>query len=190
MDLGRASLPKYLVMAVVGALAGYLGVSMARGSAAQHWITLACGVLVLLFVAYVIWLLTFRNQATRTATPAQRQAALQFAPPPGMGVVYVYRRQLVGLLVGLDVTLDGKLLGQTRGMRFYRLETPPGRHVLGGDRKCPEPLEVSVAEGEVAYVEQELVMGMLKGSYRYVRIADLRQAQQAIYSCKLLLPAS
>lgn len=189
MNLGRASLPKYLALALVGGLAGYVGVSMARGSAAQHWITLACGVLVLFFIGYVLWLLAFKNRATRTATPAQKQAALQFAATPGKGVIYVYRKQLVGLLVGLDLMLDGKLLGQTRGLRFYRFEVEPGRHVLGGDRKCPEPLEVNVADGEVAYVEQEIVMGIVKGGYRYTRITNLPQAQQALHSCKLLLPA-
>ena len=37
------------------------------------------------------------------------------------------------------------------------------------------------------YIEQELVMGLVKGSYRYRQVPDLKQAQQAVYSCKLLL---
>lgn len=189
MNLGRASLPKYLVLAAIGAVGGFLCVFLAKGTAAENWILLLCGVLVLLFFGYVIWLLAFKNKSTRNATPAQKQAALQFASTPGKGVIYVYRKQLVGLLVGLDVSLDGTLIGQTRGLRFYRLEVEPGRHVLGGDRKCPEPLEVNVADGEVAYVEQEIVMGMVKGSYRYTRVADVPQAQRSIHSCKLLLPA-
>jgi len=105
-------------------------------------------------------------------------------------VIYLYRNQLVGLLVGLNVVLDGQPVGQTRGFRFYRLEVAAGTHVLSGDGKCPEPLEVTVAEGEIAYVEQEIVMGMVKGGYRYNRIADIPKAQKAIYGCKLLLGAS
>lgn len=190
MNLGRASLPKYLALFIVGAIGGLVVVSLARGSAAQTWIFIACILMLLAFFGYVIWMLAFKNKTTRTATPAEKQAALQFAPTPGKGVIYVYRKQLVGLLVGLDVLLDGKVIGQTRGLRFYRLEVEPGPHHLGGDKKCPQPLELTVADGEVAYVEQEIVMGMVKGGYRYTRITNPPQAQQAIYSCKLLLPTN
>lgn len=190
MNLGRASLPKYLVLVIVGAVGGLVTVSLARGTAAQSWIFIACILLLLAFFGYVIWLLAFKNRTTRAATSAEKQAALQFAPVQGKGVIYLYRKQLVGLLVGLDVVLDGKVIGQTRGLRFYRLQVEPGRHLLGGDKKCPQPLEVVIADGEVAYVEQEIVMGMVKGSYRYTRITNLPQAQQAIYSCKLLLPTN
>ncbi|HET6784267.1 MAG TPA: hypothetical protein VFH12_10565, partial [Pseudoxanthomonas sp.] len=62
-------------------------------------------------------------------------------------------------------------------------------HILSGDKKCPESLEVEVAACEIAYVEQEITMGMVKGGYRYNRIADIPKAQQAIYGCKLLLSA-
>lgn len=75
-------------------------------------------------------------------------------------------------------------------MRFYRLEVEPGTHVLAGDGKCPEPLHFHIAAGEVLYIEQELVMGLVKGSYRYRQVTDLPQAQQAVYSCKLLLAHS
>jgi hypothetical protein len=190
MNLGRASLPKYLVLSLIGAVGGFVLILVARGSGAERWLMVGCVVMLLAFLAYVVWLLAFKNKSTRVASPAQKQAALQFAPVPGKGVIYVYRKQLVGLLVGLNVVLDGKPVGQTRGLRFYRLEVEPGTHVLSGDNKCPESLQVNVAAGEVAYVEQEITMGMVKGGYRYNRIADIPRAQQAIYSCKLLLGES
>ena len=189
MNLGRASLPKYLALSLIGAVGGFVLIFVARGSGAERWLTIGCIALLLGFLAYLVWLLAFKNKSTRTASPAQKQAALQFAPSPGKGVIYVYRKQLVGLLVGLNVILDGKLVGQTRGLRFYRLEVEPGTHILSGDKKCPDALEVTVADGEVAYVEQEIVMGMVKGGYRYNRIANIPLAQQSIYSCKLLLDA-
>ena len=190
MNLGRASVPKYLALSLIGAVGGFVAIFLARGSGGERWLMIGCAVILLAFLVYVVWLLAFKNKSTHVASQAQKQAALQFAPSPGKGVVYVYRKQLVGLLVGLNVVLDGKSVGQTRGLRFYRLEVEPGTHSLSGDKKCPESLEVTVAEGEIAYVEQEIVMGMVKGSYRYNRIANIPQAQQAIYSCKLLLGAS
>jgi uncharacterized protein DUF2846 len=190
MDLGRASLPKYLALSLIGAVGGVLLIFLARGSGAERWLMIGCALILLALLGYVAWLLTVKNKSTHVASPAQKQAALQFAPSPGKGVIYLYRSQLVGLLVGLNVVLDGRPVGQTRGFRFYRLEVAPGTHVLSGDSKCPEPLEVTVGEGEIAYVEQEIVMGVVKGGYRYKRIADVPKAQQAIYGCKLLLGTS
>ena len=190
MNLGRASLPKYLALSLIGAVGGFVLILLVRGSQTERWLMIACALFALAFLAYVVWLLAFKNKSTRTASPEQKQQALQFAPSPGKGVIYLYRSQFVGLLVGLNVVLDGQAVGQTRGFRFYRLEVAPGTHLLSGDNKCPEPLEVTLAEGEIAYVEQEIVMGMVKGSYRYNRIADIPKAQQAIYGCKLLLGAS
>ena len=190
MNLGRASLPKYFALSLIGGVGGFVLILLVRGSESERWLMIGCALFALGFLAYVVWLLAFKNKSTRVGSQAQKQAALQFAPSPGKGVIYVYRKQLVGLLVGLNVVLDGKPVGQTRGLRFYRLEVEPGTHVLSGDKKCPESLEVTVAEGEIAYVEQEITMGMVKGGYRYNRIANIPQAQQAIYSCKLLLGAN
>ena len=187
MNLGRASIPKYLLLSLLGAVAGVLAFSLFRSAAWERGIMMLALLILAGFLAYAVWLLAFKNRATRVATPQQKQAALQFLPLADKGVIYVYRKQLVGLLVGLDVMLDGKQIGQTRGLRFYRLELAPGTHVLAGDRKCPEPLTFQIAAGEVLYIEQELVMGLVKGSYRYRQVTDLSQAQQAVYSCKLLL---
>ena len=187
MDLGRASVPKYLLLTFIGAVAGLLAFFLFRSAAWERGIMLLALLILAGFLVYVIWLLAFKNRATRVATPQQKQVALEFAALADKGVVYLYRKQLVGLLVGLDVVLDDRHIGQTRGLRFYRLELEPGTHVLAGDRKCPEPLSFHIAAGEVRYIEQELVMGLVKGSYRYSEVTDLTQAQQAVYACKLLL---
>lgn len=187
MNLGRASIPKYLLLTLIGAVAGLFAFFLFRSAAWERGIMMLALLILVGFLIYVIWVLAFKNRATRVATPQQKQAALEFAAVADKGVAYVYRKQLVGLLVGLDVVLDGRQIGQTRGLRFYRLELEPGTHVLSGDRKCPEPLTFHIAAGEVRYIEQELVMGLVKGSYRYRQVTDLTQAQQAVYSCKLLL---
>lgn len=185
MAQGRASFLKILPLIIVGAIAGRVLASMAGGSSFFNWLI---GLLVLGFVVYLIWLFAFKNQATRKATPAETAAALNFQPEPGKGVIYLYRKQFVAVLVGMDVVLDGQPIGQTRGYCFYRLVLEPGQHVLSGDDKCKEPLSFEVAAGEVAYIEKEILMGAFKGGYHYRRNADVAAAQAAIRSCKLLLP--
>ncbi|MGJ7902771.1 hypothetical protein [Lysobacter sp. 1R34A] len=185
MAQGRASFLKILPLIIVGAIVGRIMASMASGSSVFSWLI---GLLVVGFGAYLVWLFAFKNQATRKATPAQTAAALNFQPEPGQGVIYLYRKQFVAVLVGMDVVLDGDLIGQTRGFCFYRLVVEPGRHVLGGDGKCKDPLSFEVAAGEVAYIEKEILMGALKGGYHYRRIDDVAAAQATIRSCKLLLP--
>lgn len=186
MSLGRATLPKMLVFIAAGVV---VGVWLAFSGAGQQWFGPLSLLALLGFGAYVVWLLLIKNKSLRKATPAQIAEAQRFLPVADQGVVYLYRHQLVGMLMGLDATVDGRLIGQTRGQTFYRLELAPGRHVFAGNAKCPQPLELDVAPGQVIYVEQELQMGMLQSSYLFRAQADAQRAQSAIRSCRMLLPA-
>lgn len=186
MSLGRATLPKMLAFAGIGLVAGAW---LAFSGSGQQWF----GPLSVLFLAafggYVGWLLLVKNKTLRKATPAQIAEAQRFLPVAERGVVYLYRHQVVGMLMGLEALVDGRPVGQTRGKTFYRLELAPGRHVFAGNGKCPQPLELDIAAGQVAYIEQELQMGMLQSSYRYRAEPDAQRAQSAIRGCRMLLPA-
>ena len=96
MDLGRASIPKYLLLTLVGAIGGLSAFFVFRSAAWERGI-LAIALLILAgFMVYVVWLLAFKNKSTRVASTQQKQAALEFTPLTEKGVAYVYRKQLVG----------------------------------------------------------------------------------------------
>lgn len=186
MDLGRANLGKLLPFMIIGLVAGLAGAMFLRGSAALIFNLLAAVVL-LGFIGYLIYLLAVKNTSMPTASADEKQHALGFQPVAGKGVLYLYRAQTVGFLVGLDVTLDEHTIGQTRGYSFFRIELEPGQHRLAGASNS-EPLDFDIAAGQVLYIEQQIRMGAVKGSYEYRLESDIDKAQAGIRKGKMFLP--
>ncbi len=185
--------PNLLLLAGLGGAGGLIGFAMVRttkGGALEGFVLAACALAILAFAGYVVWLLLYKNKATVKASPIEKEAAVQFKPEPGQGVIYLYRHQYVGMLAGLDVILDGHFVGQTRGYCFYRLVVTPGTHVLTGAKNCQGALSIDVAAGEIAYVEQSILMGPIKGGYGNEIAYDIKKAQAAMRKSKLLLPSA
>ena len=80
MDLGRASIPKYLLLTLVGAIGGLSAFFVFRSAAWERGI-LAIALLILAgFMVYVVWLLVFKNKSTRTAS-TQQMKKIDSIPP-------------------------------------------------------------------------------------------------------------
>jgi hypothetical protein len=189
-SMQKAELWKFVVLAIIGALAGQFLMVFAKGTFLESIFLWLCGFICIGFVGYVVWLLAFKNKSTLKATDAQKSEAMHFIAEPNMGVIYVYRKQYIAMLAGFDVVLDGNLIGQTRGYCFYRLLVSPGKHVLSGDKKCQGQLSVEVNAGQIVYVEKEILMGAMSGGYHFVINDNMVKAQDLIKSCKMFLPAS
>jgi hypothetical protein len=185
----KAQLWKFVVLAIIGALAGQFLMVFAKGTFLESVFLWLCGFVCIGFVAYVVWMLLVKNKSTVKATAAQTSEALNFLADPTMGVIYVYRKQYIGMLAGFDLVLDNNLIGQTRGYCFYRLLVSPGKHVLSGDKKCQGQLSVDVNAGQIVYVEKEILMGAMSGGYHFVVNDNMVKAQDLIKSCKMFLPA-
>jgi hypothetical protein len=183
--------PNRMVLAIVvavAAISGLIGAQLFRntqGTLFASAVMLTCALLVLIFVGYAAWMLTVKNQKIIKANDAEKVAALRFEAEPNAGVIYVYRNQYAGLLVGMNVMLDSMLIGQTRGFCFYRLVVAPGTHIVGGDKHCQTSVSVDVGAGQIAYVEQEIVMKSTKGGYQFKMVTNIAKAQAAM--CKLKL---
>jgi hypothetical protein len=183
--------PNMLVICLIGGVAGLVGAQLARsakGTAFSGLLWAVCLLIIAAFIVFVLWTLIFKNKAIIKASVAEKDAALLFKPESEKGVIYLYRCQYAGMLAGMDVVLDDVLVGQTRGYCFYRFVVPPGSHVFSGAKKCQGPLTVDVAVGQIAYVEQSIVMGALKGGYQYQMADDVKKAQSSMRKCKLFLP--
>lgn len=188
--MGRATLWKFLAVLAIGSCFGLWFSSKLR-HADMASIAIVVGLALLLSLAimgYAVWVLVTRNKKTIAASPQQKYEALKFQPTPGKGVLYVFRHQAVGLLAGMDLVLDGQFAGQTRGYSFYRLEVEPGKHQLSGDKRCPASLEVEVAADQVVFIEQELVMGALNMSYRYLVREGTKATQEKLRKGQMMLP--
>jgi hypothetical protein len=180
--------PKMIAIGAVSAIVGSQIYNVSKGTAIGAVLNWVIVLAILGFIAFVLWQVMVKNKTIAKASPAEQAAALEFKADPSQGVIYLYRKTYQGLIVGMDVVLDGTLIGQTRGYCLYRLVVQPGSHVLSGDSKCPSALNVSVAAGQVVYLEKIITATSNKMGYAYQIVNDATKAQKTISSCKMLLP--
>ena len=186
----KATMPKMIALMVVGALGGIFLVSFLDGQTGGI-VSLLGGVFILGLLVYAVWLFVKLKKTANKADPQVRKAALAFEPVDGKAVIYVYRPQFVGKLVGFDLVLNQQLIGQTHGSTFYRLEVEPGQHELSGNKKCKQTFALEAVAGDVLYVQQEVMMGAFSGGYQYRGAAstqEVKQAQSDIRGCKMYQP--
>ena len=131
----RPAMSKYIPSIVVGfvvALAVSFGLSFlfsGLGADAGYMPTLA-GAFLGIFTAYIMANLV-GTKLGKTATPEQKQAALDLRPQvPDQALLIVYREGFVGKAVGLALALDDQYVAQLKSPRFTALSVAPGGHQL------------------------------------------------------------
>jgi PBP1b-binding outer membrane lipoprotein LpoB len=93
---------------------------------------------------------------------AKQDAALKtFTIAPDKAGVYVYRNESMGASIKMDVSVDGKPLGQTAAKTYLYTEVTPGKHTVTSKSENEDALTIEAKAGTLTYVWQEVKMGML-----------------------------
>ena len=145
-----------------------------------------------IIAVFVIYQLS-GNRKTKAADPAAREDALRFAAPPGMARLYLVREGYIGMAVGADVEIDGRVVAQIKGQQFTMLDLSPGAHAvevqLGGVGKVNTSREISLAEGAVSALWVQTVMGWVsKGSLRLTEETNVDALRKRIPRLKMVQP--
>lgn len=93
--------------------------------------------------------------------PQRDAAAKSFVAPAGMGGIYIYRNELLGAAIKMDVAIDGVTIGRTGANTYLYKEVTPGRHLISSAAENTSSLNVDVQAGALYYVWQEVKMGFL-----------------------------
>jgi len=147
----------------VGVLMGAVGdPNPARG--------VAPGLFLGLFTAYIFGNLA-GNRKIANASGAEQSEAVRREPPPGKGLVFLYREGFVAKLAGLNLAIDGKPVGQIKSPAFTCVVVQPGAHNVGaafgglaGAQSRGEDCRIDVAAGQSVAVRMGVRMGMVQGS--------------------------
>lgn len=128
------------------------------------------------------------NRRVSRATAGEEAEAKRCAPVAGQATVYVFRDAFIGKVAGLDVLLDGAPVGQTRGKTFYRLQLPPGEHLVISrnprDNSRHEQ-RVRAEAGSLLFLEQQVRFGMKHALVPTEQAAAMPRIQR----CRLLQPS-
>ena len=121
------------------------------------------------------------------ADEAAAAAAKTFTPGTESANVYVYRNEILGSIVRIAVTVDGKEVGMTRGLTYLLLRLQPGRHTIVSQGQTSRALTFDVAAGKNYFVWQEVKHNPLSFTYRsQLKLVDEATGQDGVKECELL----
>lgn len=118
----------------------------------------------------------------------QDTRAKTFAVAPGKSNVYVYRNEILGAALKLQVTFDGQVIGDTAAKSYFALEVAPGRHTLASQSDGNGILELNTVAGKNYFVWQEVKMGILSGGSK-LQLVDDTTGRAGVNECSLIVSA-
>lgn len=115
---------------------------------------------------YIILLFLFSTvlfagcRSVPLASMDEDTAAKQFKVNPNGAQIYLYRNEIFGGQIKIDVRLDGVEVGKTLQNTYLLLEVPPGKHKLESESENTSTLELATEKGKNYFVWQEAKMGL------------------------------
>lgn len=183
----RATLPLIIVLLVAGLIAGQVLSSYVLSSGSSGIFMILCAIIFLVgFFAFAIWQMVSSSGKVKVADSALRRDVIKFEPHPDLATLYIARPQIVGIAIALPIIINDVNTIWTKGKTFYRLDLPAGTYTLTGNKKCKKDLSLNLNAGEITYVEQEILVGMMSGGYGFNQTNDPVAAHKDIQVCKLL----
>ena len=119
------------------------------------------------------------------ATDSLDQAAKTFIPKPGKANVYVYRNEMFGGAVSMEVFLNGQSVGRTGAQTYLLLEVPPGKHTITSKAENESRVELTVEAGKNYFVWQEVKMGIMSARNQ-LQVVNETAGRAGVAESKLL----
>jgi len=127
----------------------------------------------------------FSGCATVPMGDAKQDAALKtFQIAPNRAGIYVYRNESMGAAIRMDVIIDGVNIGETAAKTYLYKEVAPGRHVVTSKSENTDTVEVDVKPGTLAYLWQEVKMGLLYAGTK-LHIVSEQEGRKGVLETKL-----
>ena len=123
------------------------------------------------------------------ASEAEDAQAKAFTTRPGKGALYIYRSELLGAALGLEVVVNGVSVGDTSGQSFFRLDLNPGQYTIESRGDNTASLTVTVQAGRATYVWQEFTVGIVRGRTE-LHLVDEGTGRAGVQKSGLLTPSA
>jgi hypothetical protein len=107
-----------------------------------------------------------------------------FSSVPDKAGLYVYRNELFGGAVKMDVELDGKPMGITVAKTFLFKELSSGKHTITSKAENSDTIELNAQPGKLYFIWQEAKMGFLYARTQ-LHLVDEATGQKGVNETKL-----
>lgn len=108
------------------------------------------------------------------ASLEQDATAKDFSTQPNKASVFIYRNENYGAAVPVTVSVNGKTLGQTAAMTYFRLNVAPGKYTINSHAEDVSVLGLDVDAGKNYFVWQEIKMGMWSARSKLQQVDEIK----------------
>ncbi len=138
---------------------------------------------------YIIVVLIFSVLSTgcttfKYATKNDDLRLKHFVAPQGKAGIYVYRNQIKGNILLMDIDVDGQHLGRTQWETYLYTEVVPGKHTITSRASNDHSIEIDVKAGSLNYVWQEVKYG-LPTARTELHIVSEKEGKRGVLESKL-----
>lgn len=141
-------------------------------------------ILIFASFALVIFLLSSCAVSSKISTEVSEKAKSQ-KPPEGKSLVYIYRISSLGFAVGLNVSLNDKMLGSFYPKRFYLCTLDPGKYLITGHGENEDDLILTTEPDKTYYVEARPKMGFASARIG-LELRDEINGNNDVRKCKMI----
>jgi hypothetical protein len=138
-----------------------------------------------IFLVSILILLTSCSQIP-VATNAEDREAKLFKPIKDKAIVYVFRDELMGGAVRMDLVFDNLLIGETRHNHYMRIVAKPGKHTMTSRSSDSYSINVNLKPNQIYYFRQEALFGWWTYAKTKLTIVDEMDAQESIKNSELI----
>ncbi len=110
--------------------------------------------------------------------------AKTFQTKPAVAGLYIYRNEIFGAAIHIDLALDGQIIGRTAPQTYFYTELAPGEHTITAAGENADTLTLNAEAGKNYYVWQEMKMGLLLARAK-LHLMDETSGQKGVLECKL-----
>ena len=121
----------------------------------------------------------------KKSSPELDQNAKKFTPLTGKANIYIFRDELLGGAVSINVDIDGTLIGTTAAKTFLLASVYPGKHVIHSNAENESVLEVETQKNKNYFIWQEVKMGILFARNKLQQVTE-ENGKSRIKECSLI----
>jgi hypothetical protein len=106
----------------------------------------------------------------------------QFIAPQEKAGIYIFRSQLKGHILLMDVAIDNQHLGRTQWETYLYKELPAGKHTITSRASNVDSIEVNLLPGTLTYLWQEVVYGLPTARSKLHIVSEIEGQQGVLES--------
>ncbi len=141
----------------------------------------------ILLVSSIFVVLLLGSCATvHMASPELDMKAKTMVAPKDKALLYVYRNESFGGVRAMDVKIDGRLMGQTKGHTYMVFLLSPGKHMIASEAENTSEMDLEVKAGETYYIWQEVKLGILYAPRTKLTLMQNIEGKKGLEECELV----